>query len=542
MLYGEKERRRKEEEEERMQPVMPSPSQGCQTCKARRIKVGLRTELSRLMLNTPQCDKTKPVCQRCAKSRRVCLDSDTYKQLNFSIHLENRYASGISKRPRGPRSSLTTVRPRFDLQSQALTYYVNYHLYPHKDIPDISSCLPECILAWKASGRSCDMVELALNCLAFAIFSRIQHHTVAAAEASSRYHRLISILQARVTKLTVNNCYKQDIEACILTILIMGRYESAVYGVAQSAVLRSAESQSRNPFTLPLRWVHLDGAMAILKTWKGRNSTTPLLKSARNALMRTCILRNQALPEGMVDGSRFGERSLALDYDRIVVQIVQLRSDITKLRPKRNRSTYTAKLDEIDEAAKQLDDRLQKWSLQMPSKWMYQKHALEAPGYFPRKHFYSPEVYSYRTPAYTVPWNHYFASRMLIKNLRLKVLNTRHSLQPDYSNYRLQWSEYTEDMNRSASCIAASLPCCLAQIMVQDPVIPNEQASVTINSSGEIMPYLSAMAVWPVTIAASLEGVEAKMRQWFRSELACFGNIMGDALLESARTEQWGMI
>jgi hypothetical protein len=97
------------------------------------------------------------------KSRRVCLEANG---ADFLIHTENSYASGKTKRPRGPRSSLTVMRPNFDLQTRALAYYLQFHLQGLGHVPNLTKGLPECIFEWKVSRRSCDMVDLAVSSLA----------------------------------------------------------------------------------------------------------------------------------------------------------------------------------------------------------------------------------------------------------------------------------------------------------------------------------------------------------------------------------------
>src|SRR5690625_4379608 len=51
------------------------PSRGCQMCRTRRIKVtwpcSIWTHETCSPLTT-QCDETKPTCNQCAKSRRIC--------------------------------------------------------------------------------------------------------------------------------------------------------------------------------------------------------------------------------------------------------------------------------------------------------------------------------------------------------------------------------------------------------------------------------------------------------------------------------------
>ncbi len=113
-----------------------------------------------------QCDETQPVCQRCMKFQRNCYEmrvGQTYPV----IHIENSYASGSKKRPRGSRSTSTvetsavetfTIEltnnlnvvlqpPLVDLKSQAIMYYMHYHLQTLKDVPNVSKSLSDDLMS-----------------------------------------------------------------------------------------------------------------------------------------------------------------------------------------------------------------------------------------------------------------------------------------------------------------------------------------------------------------------------------------------------------
>lgn len=195
---------------------------------------------------------TKPACQRCIKSQRLCLQRRGAKQACFTIHNENLYAIGENKRPRGPRSSLTGLRPHLDLQTQALTRQIQ----PTRDVPSVAEGMCECVAAWKVSGDD-SMVDLALSCIALTVFSRTQQHPAAAIEASVNYHRLLRVVQKRIVGVEISTSNDGNIDACLLTALIMGRYEATTP--------RSGDLDSNDSFPAMKSWSHEDGAMAILK-------------------------------------------------------------------------------------------------------------------------------------------------------------------------------------------------------------------------------------------------------------------------------------
>jgi hypothetical protein len=93
-----------------------------------------------------------------------------------------------------------------------------------------------------------------------------------------------------------------------------------------------------------------------------------------------------------------------------------------------------------------------------------------------------------------------------------------------------------------ADSLAASIPFCLERFQVDSSISPTRQASIILNTNDEIKPYLATLAVWPLTIASSLESIGARQQQWFKSELAILGKITGDGILEGAETYQWAIL
>jgi hypothetical protein len=491
-----------------------------------------------------QCDDIKPTCQRCTKSRRVCLWTSA-KEACFLIHFENRYASGETKRPRGPRSTSTAAssgivsavlqRPHFDLQTRALIHYLHRHLQTLTDMPSILKGLPDFVPAW-ISRTKCPMVDLAISSMALAVYSRTQQHPPAATDASIKYQQLLRIVQVTIPTLDERN-----IDACLLAIFFMSRYEDVTH--------RPSSLNSKTPFATSFQsFSHHDGAMAILKIWKNRLSyrhpATDIIKQTRRGVIRSALLRNLALPEWMLKGSLFGEHGLELDYDRIIVRIANVRHQLsTLLRQEASRQTTShepiSRAEELNKETRDIDNALEDWKAQIPSDWCYQRHILVDPHPWPRRHFYSSIIYSYASPAYAAFWNHYFATRMLIDSTRLRVLKLS---RPNSDNFtHEQQLECFSHMKAMVDNLASSVPFCLQRFKVAD-TSPNSlfrQYSITLTTNEEIKPYMASLILWPLTLASSLKGVDAKQKLWFKAELAHLGRIVGTGVLECAGADQW---
>jgi hypothetical protein len=163
--------------------------------------------------------------------------------------------------------------------------------------------------------------------------------------------------------------------------LSMGRYEGAT--------LRPGDLNSKDSSTSLQSWSNHDGAMAILKVWNdnlSHRTATFIIKQTRRALIKCPLLRNLPLPDWMLNGNCFGEHGLELDYDRIVVRILNLHHASANLQ--QTDGLQISKAGKLNHEARELDKALQEWTAQIPSTCHYLRHILTKPGPWPRGHFY----------------------------------------------------------------------------------------------------------------------------------------------------------
>ncbi|KIV83612.1 hypothetical protein PV11_05625 [Exophiala sideris] len=608
---------------------MPNPSKACQTCKTRRVK----------------CDETKPICNRCVKARRECFPLEAVKQASFLIHVENRYASGQTKRPRGPRSALyltpvnnATTAPSVDpsslqqgqepvlwlqqddpyplpslrdqacppplqqgedlrqpppqdadfhplpqqveedLETKAMTYFLNHHLELTSQNPKTMSCVTSCLHAWNQSGRTCTMVNLALSSLALAVYWRTHLLPAAAVQASTLYDRLLPIARQLLTKVhdvhepTLDQTY---IEGCLLTVMLMGQYDSTVY------CPRLAGLPPRAAFVSSTSWWHHDGAMAILKVWYEVLSQTSkpscIIRHARRGYIRSALLRAIPLPEWMSDGGLFGEEGLDLDYDSIMVRVVDLRHKLSEIqtRARKGDGPGPMAIEMLNNHARDLDTALRVWAIKIPVSHSLTRHILadwDGKGW-PRQHFFSSMVYAYAQPAYAALWAQYYSARMLVNSMRLRILGLLivPSCPLVSADYEEQRSDTAMALQAMADSLACALPSVVGHIRTVEPtsisqydlgssrtgsllcsvsgLLPGSDstsnsggssvAPTDINDGPEVKPHLAGAAGWPLMIACSVEGIDRKQHEWFRAELAYIGKVTGNGVLQCADTDQW---
>ena len=461
------------------------------------------------------------------------------------VHNENSYASGQKKRPRGPRSipredltsNINTVpqRPYDDLRTQAITYYLHYHLQTLTDAPNISKSVSDVFLPIWMSRVECPILDLAVSSLALAVFSRTQQHPPAAMEASLKYHRLLQVAQSTFISLSERN-----IDTCLLAIFFMSRYESAVHRANHLNPKASITSTI-------LSFSHHDGALAALKFWRHHLSqihpATDVIKHTRRGMIRSALMRNLALPKWIRDGSSFGEHGLELEYDSIIVRTTNIRQRLCMLLNKktelqRTSSKLSSLAEELNKEAEDIDKALQDWTANFPCTWSHQRHILSSPHPWPTTHFYSPTVYSYSSPTYAAVWNQYYTTRMLINSTRWRVLQLELPTSADIVHR--QRLDCLFHISAMAKDLASSVPCCLQRFTIADfPNSSSHPKSVMPSTNEDIKPYLAVPVIWPLTIASSLKEVDVELNLWFRSELTRLGRIVGAGIFDSAETDQW---
>ncbi|OQU98801.1 Fungal Zn2-Cys6 binuclear cluster domain-containing protein [Cladophialophora immunda] len=491
---------------------MPFSSRACQTCKIRRVK----------------CDETKPTCLRCTKSGQICLATSVVEQPGFMINVENAYASGKVKRPRGPRSSLTSLRPHFDLEARAVAYYLQDHVLTSDDVPDVAKGLCTCFAAWKASGVKSVMVDLALSSISLAVFSRVKRHPEAGMEASSKYSVLLRMVKERIKDFnSLAYVPPIEIDACLLTTFLMGRYEATMPATCSTALLQKS--------------FHHEGALAVLKIWtQSQNAPqpTPILRFGRRGLIRSSLLRSLPLPDWILDGERFGEDGLESVFDRVFVGAVCLHHASQQL-PQQGDELSASVVLELLNQARELDDSLRDWAGSIPPAWAYRRHTLPEPGPWPKRYFYRPTVYSFQSVGYASVWSQYFAARMLINSTRLRLLTL--GQQPSCLGVHYGQSEWLESsilLNCMADRLAFTIPFALGKIKILQG--SGTESPIVISPDSDMKPCLASLVVWQLAFASGLEWIEPQQQRWFRSETAQLGRRIGNRILESAEMSRDG--
>ena len=446
------------------------------------------------------------------------------------VHIENAYASGHKKRPRGPRSTQRAKpcidlckipqRPHIDLKSAAVFYYLYYHVQPRDSMK--RSIFDWIRPTWESKPDSA-LLDLAVRSMALAVFSR--QHPPAAIEASMTYHQLLKTVGSTIAFLTRDN-----LDTCLLSIFLMSRFENAVHN------RKSEQLRSNRPFaTTVTSFSHHDGALAVLKIWKDCLSRTKapseIIKYTRRGLIRSALIRKLAIAEWMQDGVSFGEEGLDLEYDRIVIRLANLRQRLFALLQKRSNVRYQSSslIDALAKEAQHVDAALDKWITHFPETWHRQRHTFPASCLCSMEGCYSSTLYSYINSSVALFWNNYYATRMVANSTLLRLLELA---GPSLAPAEKQRVECQRRINTMADDIAAGLPFYLRRFEVKVTLSDSDQESMVVKTNQDIKPYMAGQIAWPLGIAASLVDVDMKQRSWFRTELVHLGRMKGDRVIE----------
>ncbi|KAF2094429.1 hypothetical protein NA57DRAFT_46353 [Rhizodiscina lignyota] len=496
---------------------MPFPSTGCEPCRTRRVK----------------CDETQPVCKRCARTCTACYGA---RQAFSMVHTENPYASGRKKRPRGPRSTkevgLATkldcilTRSPFDLQTEAVAFYVHYYLQGKGDAPPLVQSAMDDVELTLSSKAPCQVLYLAVSTLALAVFSRVRQHPQAASEASIKYQQLLQALQVRLRALDQNN-----IDTCLLANFFMSMYEDSLHRPDPT----TKTATSRTLRSLP----HQEGALAILKFWRDHLSTkqpaTKVIKHTRRSAIKRALVGNFALPEWIVDGASFGEQGLELEYDSILARISNARHALSRiikqmnnLQPASTDQASTLKI--LYSETQDIDRALQDWKIRFPSAWSARRHTLPGSQSSSTEFFYSSSIHSHESPACAAVWLRYYSSRMLVNSTCLTILEL---LEPDTGGITEdQFLEYLSCIKEMSDGLASTIPFSLERFAIINNI-------VVVGMTENTKPSLGTLAINPLSIASSIRHVDMEHKLWFKSQLARIGRETGYGLFESAMTNEW---
>lgn len=414
-----------------------------------------------------------------------------------------------------------------DLHTVALGFYLNWYLRPRSASANSSLGLLASLSAWVSSSKS-SMVDSAVSSMALAVYSRVRHHLLAATASSMTYQHTLRSAQRVISNLSAAN-----IDACLMTIFLMSRYEDVLHQHWHSPTGTTFGSAP-----------HHDGATVILKAWadKFRGSCPPsmVIKHTRRGLLRSALLRHLAVPEWMVDGSYFGETGQDLAYDGIFVRLLNIRHQLqTALGddvglPSSYVIASVSEMQELFAQLKTLDCELETWKANFPATWELKSCLVKDVGQTPTQHFYTPRANLHSNLVAVATWNHYLVTSMLISSTRMRLVQQSQlfpeTFRDGIDKEMLKCLFHLEDTGKE---LATNVPFCLS-------LIKSEDGDCVIRNTGTMELYEPAAAnllAWPLSVVSCLHGVNNSQKMWFQSELTFVGITLGIGALQCADSQ-----
>ena len=200
------------------------------------------------------------------------------------------------------------------------------------------------------------------------------------------------------------------------------------------------------------------------------------------------------------------------------------------------------------EDAQALDVRLQEWANNFPNAKVIERPTLAPkPGSWSEADYHPPTVDHFEGPGNTAIWILYFATRMLVKSTCLSVFNLRAHLPADGpSLVEEQRQECSQQLHllgdRMASAVAAFSQLGKAgkkATSVRRPPDSKGEEPPTIGAKTSV----AGLIIWPLAVAASVDGLEPGQQQWFRAEIARIGKAIGNGFFElAAPCPEWTIL
>ncbi|KAK9234054.1 C6 zinc finger domain-protein [Lipomyces kononenkoae] len=489
---------------------------GCQPCRLARKK----------------CDNTTPICRRCARNGRTCYG---YRQAFSVLHDENIYASRHQKRPQGPRAnaessaSLISTSLSRDLHSEAVAYFIHCHLDPTTNTPLMMGPPTKALLSnWNSS----PVLELAASSTALVLFSRTKKYPPAAKLAFDSYQKSLTTLR---TALSVPECI--DIDACLLAVCLLGRYEDAVFTFDQGIGIPFEESMQNRR--------HLIGAIALLEYWvncpSGTKVPTDTIKYARRTLRKAAIFGQIDLPDWLRDGALFGEQGIMRDLDRILFRAINVRSQLTsvsKWQPGSQLSCLEtmSTLRAIQREISAIDMALIECRALHADISPCTQHTLAAHRVYSKQHFFHPRVYSHQSYAKAAHCAHCYGYRILVNHLLMCTLRLLATYSPFQPRNPLVECQHTIDYLTEE--LTSIIPFGLDRFKISDdPGLFGDH--ITIKSDEDRRLYVAELMTLPLLITSTSDSVRMEYTDWFRSQLGDTGRLLGYGIMESATSSSW---
>jgi hypothetical protein len=220
-----------------------------------------------------------------------------------------------------------------------------------------------------------------------------------------------------------------------------------------------------------------------------------------------------------------------------MIRVAALRSKSLKIFRQKNltRLARTNKLDIVEEGC-ELDVALVSWLQDIPKEWLFSIHCLaESSEPTNLDLLNSGSLHYYKTHGHVAVWIRYLAIRRIVSSILVRLL----SALPQ----GLSISEQIDACQNSINSLATDM-CCSVLFFLNNAIQYDSESSTfginDNNASPEILPRITTILAWPLSVAVSTEVVPVTQKEWLRRKLKTVASVQGDGVLQSiAEAEQF---
>lgn len=416
-----------------------------------------------------------------------------------------------------------------DFQSEAIAYYMRKHLEP---VNDAASVLETPLNALLAAWQSTPALPLAVSSVALVVFSRMRKYPPAAARASLTYQESLPLLKFDLSALNPDN-----INACLLTICYMSRYEDSIHNISANSSLGNSTPPQSRP--------HYAGIMAVLLYWRDVISNTQppteAVKYARRVLRKVTLFGLVDIPDWLMDGAVFGELGGELELDQIIIRLISLRAQVDEITIQLCGTHFSSddlkRLKFIDQELRAIDTALLSWlerSAESACSTNMQR-TFSSDRALRRDKFFGHRIHIYTNQGDAALHAQYYGYGLLARHLRVRVLELMEACSQPHAISKTLITEARDDILSLADGLASTIPFCLERVSGSERPGPFGDG-IVIREGNSGVPGTTEPAILPLMIVSAIPNLDNEYSAWFRSQMADIGRITGYGFMLSLST------
>lgn len=416
------------------------------------------------------------------------------------------------------------------LETQALNYYSRSFMEVSPSTPEIMCSHLKHVLSFLSPSAFLEdsILSLAIHSVSHATFGRARRSHSALTVGRKKYSNALV-----KTNVALKDREEVTRDEVLLAVMLLSFYENSVLEKSEPLENSSPGIQG----FASKSFAHHDGAMAVLNlrrqlSERSRNSVD-LDKLVRRQLIRTLLLRSMPLPMWMRDGKHYGEEGVALDLDRCMVDVAELRSRTSFLSLSHVEIDET-RLRSLLTEAEELDKQLLCWADALPQDSRYMTRIVRNDKAFDiGDKILDDTVQIYPTVGHAGMWNRYRVLRLITNDIILKILAFLPSLAlfPPLSSPA---SSIKVKIHSLANDLCASIPYMLGLIEL-DQIVGQEIAvvgRVAVSRKSPVKATEASFLCWPLVMSTMVDGIEGRQKEYLKKRLLEVSEIVNDGVLE----------